>query len=1167
MAKLFQKFLKDITTFSEEEYTIKKEEGTVDERNYVKFWDLYNKSRHISIDDFNHFLNKFLRYYLKEDKKCTDKKYNYSLGDCYNVVYIDIDYLYDIKTEDDTLENITEFNNDLATIISKIVSDNYPDAHYLTFVPYLIKKCEDNEYRAKGGVHTFVFLDKCIENPKDKIEMFTKLICDNEEFQEIYELHREKILDGAGNQIAINAFIDQNTLAKASSLFPFAQKSPDSRLYQLFDHNIGDILNNKIKFIIPRENLSPTSIYIKSQTGDDYHFADFYNSPKNIMGKHILDSKHIKDVYKSCINDDSSMYFNSIKQVDSFIFNFIDGLGTLCNDTDNGHVHHFYKHFFADFNSKRKFENILLRFYISLLVVNLGEFMPRDVNVIASRILELMTPIYVRLGKLNSNEKLGTLQWCTSKAREVFDIYIRYGKIYKDYLNAPEKGNKSHQGKPQMRNDPVTGPQIAQIEKVIKHEIANWCKFVLKHILKPMTYEIEPFDWKNYHRGKNGLTFENVLPIISKVGNLMSSEISKKTEYVKQMRNLNTMFIFCVTYEKGVNKIANIIGEIIVSYVKPYLIYLKDETGSNKDDGKSIYIYNVKQTEDLDKYPYNQWIVDKENNLMNWIFVIYKNLFEPILDTSVTDKAGGLTMPFKILELTKFVEKINPGKLLNTLKSPFDYSKGPRNLLGNILATYKSERHITPTPEEPEHSYYFALRNGILKWEQDVHNQWSCKFEIDNRGIKLNAYTLINYIDPYHYDKTNPYYTKLLNAIKQIYPIDDEREYMLDLFSTVIVPFIKKDQILEVFGTGGDGKSTMNMILMNMLGNARNTGTNYYENGKKILLSVPSGYSGNVESSTFTKSKQQTNGHDEGGKINMARKTFVVCQEPEKNKPLVTNVIKDLTSGSVSHGRKIHQGEIEFVNNALIVIETNDLLNYDDVDDAVRRRMIVYKHQSKFVTNVNQNQMKDVKYHYEANTKLINEIYMTTEYWDALFQILLEHATKVLNKGYRVISDIKPPKSVVDFTQHSFNISSPLLKYLFENYEESPNKFMLVKDLIREIVDYNSNEIATNNEGLFSQKQKQPQTIIIKELQKKYSGSFFRLHSKYLTSGGNRMKTNWEIDFENDVKNLTIDEIIKNYTDGSGALTDLSQDSKYKYENLIIKGYYKKDLEDHEEMF
>lgn len=1168
MAKLFEKFYREKLIFSEEDYQVKLDDNEIEPKNYIKFWSRQYKARYISIKDFNDYLNKLFRFYLKEGKTLTDKNNNYHLGDCYNIAYIDIDYLYEIKTDDDTVENITEFNNELASIINKIVIEKYPDSHYISFVPRKIKICEDNEYRAKGGIHTFVFLKECIENPKDKVEIFTKLICNNERFIELYEIHQEKLLDSSSNKIGINSFIDQSTLSQPTSLFPFAQKAPDSRLYQLYEHNLEEVLTKNIKFIIPCENLQISHSRSKNNTGDDYNFTEFYNAPKNEMAKSILSKEHIKELYGSCLNNDSDMYIHQIRNVDAFIFNFIDGLGTLCNDEDNGHVHHFYKEYFSGFNERRRFENILLKFYISMLVVNLGEYMPFNVDIIASRVLELMTPIYVRLGKLNSNEKLDTLKWCTDKSKQIFDIYKRYGKIYREYLLAPDKGSQKKPGKPQMRADPVMGPQIAQIEGFVKNEIANWCRFVLKHILKPMTYEIEPFDWKNYHRGKTGLTFENVLPIISKIGNLMESKPGKKTEYVKQMRNLNTMFIFCVTYEKGVNKIENIIGEIIVSYVKPYLIYLKDETGSIKDDGKSIYIYNVKQTEDLDKYPYNQWIVDKENNLMNWIFVIYKNLFEPILDTSVTDKPGGLTMPFRILEMTKFVEKINPGKLLNTLKSPFNYSKGPKSLLGNILATYKSERHITPTPEEPEHSHYFALRNGILKWEQDVHNKWSCKFEIDNRGIKLNAYTLINYIDPDHYDKTNPYYTKLLNAIKQIYPIDDEREYMLDLFSTVIVPFIKKDQILEVFGTGGDGKSTMNMILMNMLGNARNTGTNYFENGRKILLSVPSGYSGNVESSTFTKSKQQTNGHDEGGKINMARKTFVVCQEPEKNRPLVTNVIKDLTSGSVSHGRKIHQGEIMFVNNALIVIETNDLLNYDDVDDAVRRRMIVYRHQSKFVTNVNEHQMKDVKYHYEANTKLINEIYMTTEYWDALFQILLEHAIKVLNKGYRNISDIKPPKSVTEFTQHSFNISSPLLKYLFENYEENPNKFMLVKDLIREIINYNNSEIASNNDGLFSQKQnKQAQAIIIKELQKKYSGSFFRLNHKYLTASGARMKSNWETEFDNDVRDLDINEIIKQCTDGSGALTDLSQDSKYKYENLIIKGYCKKDLEDHEDMF
>lgn len=1171
MAELFKRFFNDKIKYSEEEYNEELKEGKIISKNYITYWAVKRaSSTYISIDDFNHFLHKFLSYRLKNGKVDTDQNFNYHIKGCYNVVYIDIDYLYDLKTEDDTLESVTDFNSELASIINKIVIEKYPDCHYISFVPKHIEKYKDNEYRAKGGIHTFVFLNECISNPKSKIEIFTKLICNDERFKEIYELHCEKLLDSNSNQISINSFIDQQTLSKATTLIPFAQKDVQSRLYKLYEHNIDDVLGHKkFKWIIPCEN--PEDGYRcewKNNNVDNFNFQEYYNKSKNEIGKKILTLEYVKKVYENCINDDSDVYFNQIRKIDSFIFNFMDGLGTLCNDTENQHVHLFYKEYFLGWGDKRRFENLLVKFYITLMVVNLGKHIPNDFNTIAKRILELLTPIYVRLGKLNSSEKLQTLEWCTKNTTDLFSKYKQKGETYREYLNAPEKGSKDQAGKPQLRADAVKGPIIAEMEGIIRSIIASWCKFVNKYILKPITFEIEPFEWKNYNRGKTGLTFENVLPVISRIGNSMESSHHKKTEYMRQMRNLNTMFIFTQTYEKGVNQIENIIGDIITQYVKSYLIYIKDETSSVKDDGKSIYIYNIKQTEDLDKYPYNQWIIDKENNLMNWVFVIYKNLFEPILDTSATDKPGGLAMPFKILETTKFVEKINPGKLLNALKSPFNYARGSKNLLANILATYKSERHITPAPEEPEHSYYFALRNGILKWEEDVHNKWHCKFEIDNRGIKLNAYTLINYIDPDHYDKTNPYYTKLFESICKVYPIEEERNYMLDLFSTVIVPFIKKDQILEVFGTGGDGKSTMNMILMNMLGNARNSGTNYIENGKKILLSVPAGYSGNVESSTFTKHKQQTNGHDEGGKINMARKTFVVCQEPEKNRPLVTNVIKDLTSGSISHGRKIHQGEIMFVNNALIVIETNDLLNYDDVDDAVRRRMIVYKHQSKFTTNVNEHQMKNVKYHYEADSDLIKAIYTTTNYWDALFQILLEHAIGVLNKGYRNISDIKPPKSVIEFTQHSFNISSPLLKYLFENYEENPDKFMLVRDLIKEINDYNSEEISNGNSSLFEVKNKsQINTIIIKELQKKYSGSFYRLNQKYYTKTASQLKSNWYFEFEKDIEELNIDEIIKQCTDGNGALTDLSQDSRYKYENLIIKGYCKKDLEEMEDMF
>ena len=57
----------------------------------------------------------------------------------------------------------------------------------------------------------------------------------------------------------------------------------------------------------------------------------------------------------------------------------------------------------------------------------------------------------------------------------------------------------------------------------------------------------------------------------------------------------------------------------------------------------------------------------------------------------------------------------------------------------------------------------------------------------------------------------------------------------------------------------------------------------------------------------------------------MAHKTFCVCQEPQQDKLLVTSVIKDLTSGAISHGRKIQQAEIMFKNKNIFTKEiTND---------------------------------------------------------------------------------------------------------------------------------------------------------------------------------------------------------------------------------------------------
>ena len=250
----------------------------------------------------------------------------------------------------------------------------------------------------------------------------------------------------------------------------------------------------------------------------------------------------------------------------------------------------------------------------------------------------------------------------------------------------------------------------------------------------------------------------------------------------------------------------------------------------------------------------------------------------------------------------------------------------------------------------------------------------------------------------------------------------------------------------------------------------------------------------------------------------MAHKTFCVCQEPDQDKILITSVIKDLTSGAISHGRKINKAETMFKNNALIVMESNRVLQYDTVDDAVKRRMIVYEHKSKFTTEVNDAQLKNVKYKFSANQDVINRAKTHTEYWDALFQILLEHATDLLNRGIKVVSDIKKPRSIEQFTQYSFENSSALLRYLYDNYEEDSESFIFVTDLVQQIRDYDKT-LRDNDEDPILSNSRGAQMKILQELQNKYSGKFYKLKPEFVK------KRNFRRIFDNETDGKNINEM------------------------------------------
>jgi hypothetical protein len=1128
MSVLFEKYKSYL--LSKETYDEQCKLGTIDSRDYISISAVNCMKKHyITIADFNKFLNELFKLKIESNNIKTDQNLTINIQNCYNLMYVDVDYYYDLE-DNENIDDVNQFNSTMAHLITNAIKQAYKDSKYLTFIP--VELVETNKL-VKGGVHIYVFTNEVITDTKNKHNIILSALKSNSQYRDYFNEYNHKLRTSTDSLHNLTTFIDPQPLRQCGGGMPFAQKSQTSRNYILLEHNIDTKINyNYIKRCEIINEMSYKKIY--DSESDSLNYAEMSTLSRKLMRKMIINDA-ANTLYDEF--DIREPLRSNLRKIDAFLYDFIDGLSSMDSN------HYFLKHVFNYWELRRKFEYKFVNFYYALMVIAVGSKLPENTEYMSKRIAQLFAPLYIRFNKLHSDEKQQTISWIftETKIKSIIHDYKEFGTMYKEFT---EK-RKSNKKKDEDEIDEDTNNAIIRIQTNIKYAILDWATYVIKKILLNIRYEIQPFTRLNRNRINNPATFKDVMPIVNQCGLDFDLNNIPKSEYIAQIRNLNKMFIFCLVVERSVNQITNIVGDIIRAYTKAYILSKQDDKSTNKYED-SIYIYNIHQTEELHKYPYNQWILDDERNLQNWTFVLYKNMFEPLLNTGASEKIGGLALPLKLLEYTQIIDKITPGKLITSLKSPFEYNRFSKTLVQNILGTYKSELHENPKPEDPEESKYFALRNGILEWRQEG-SKYVPIFSSNNRNIILGSYTLIKWNDPKTYNKNCREYKDMVKIIEQIYPIKEEREYMLDLFSTIICPFIKKDQILVVYGTGGDGKSTMDDILTSMLGVTSKMCKNYIERGNKIPLSVPFGYAGNVDASTFTHIKQQGNGHDEGGKINMAHKTFCVCQEPQQGKNLVTSTIKDLTSGAISHGRKINQAEQMFKNNALIVMETNRVLQYDKVDDAVKRRMIVYDHKSKFTTEVNDNQLKDVKFKFKADQDLINRAKTHTEYWDALFQILLEHAVNLLNKGIKVVSDIRKPESVEQFTRYSFDNSSPLLHYLYDNYEQDENSFMFVTDIVAQIKEHD--KTCDTDEKIITAKQN-INSLILSELQDKYSGKFYKINHKIITKGNK-----WKLLMEEDCKSKTIQDILEKYSDGKGALTDIINNNSKQYKDIILVGY------------
>ena len=1150
--------------------------------NLIKFHTNKNKgSLYMSASHFTKLLVDTYKYH-EQMKNYVTESISFNIDDAGFLVYIDVDY--DMSNLD--LALATEINNYLSKCISIITKNTiltqplHENVNILSFVP---ERLTANELGViKGGIHTFVLFPYMLIG-SDRQQFNASLLANvasSAEIQSIFSTYSQNLLEhGNANPLTINSLIDPAPLRRYSSqIMPFAKKywrcwgnepEPEPRNYCLFtisnssDRPFTDIVipchsQDSFNEIVNKVNDSGIS-------NIDYANINFSNTsatpqiqwntastplPYSEISIQELSIAKRRHVFITKLRKRFETYgwltSSSLLNQCCFMFDFCSSLAILEDS------HPFLKGFqkgiwIGDKKSSNRFIYHIMNMYYVIFYLNVP--IPANFDkCLPELILDTIECLYIRGMKTKREDVLNQItnyvnfcinqrisQELETKSVDYVDnefqqnqpILVKSYKhknkydILKDintWTNATKWGNINRRSGISKNEREFHREEWNKVESIIDKMINKFTAYVNNEIMNKMEKEIEPFSRISYERNVNKYSFATLR------GNPEDHKY-----YIEQLQNLNKGFLFANLYQTGMKCYNKIVEEIINAYTHHY-IYC-----TTSDNRRSNYVYNIQQTKTLETMPYNQWVLDSCSAISEWTTQLLSTVFEPISKKEIYNAEGGINYMLKLFsDDYEFLEKVGISKnvkAINALVQTTNRQTFKKEVETNLIKHYaemKSETiMVYPASYQAE---YFAVRNGILHFVLDEYaSKYKVELLTDNHDKIIPSYSMAKYSPDY--DKRNAYYDEVMAVLRDIYPNDRERDFILDFFSSTICPLIQKDNFLFMFGTGSDGKSTINSLLRCILGGQKELTCK--ENGIQIKLKNPSGYFGSMDASTMT-GKKQRGAADEGGTINLKDKTYAVMMEPSDSK-IRSETIKAWTGFGPIQARGIYQASQEVIVNCLIVCETNNQPSFDIIDDAMKRRIKVYNHKAKFVSETNRPiyRFADQRTIHDMNPSLINKIKENVEYWEAFLQILIEHAISLLCNDKMLLSKIDAPEDVKNFTEASFMKSSSLSGWLenniLENIQEIPGStevnmwgWISAFTLIDRIKRANTKDCKLLDASAKNIKEMTDE--IVKTLDAKYGGRMFRIKPELIMRNPNEKVSGTNID------QTKVDEILRNMT-------------------------------------
>ncbi|MEI8101304.1 MAG: hypothetical protein WCH09_07055, partial [Bacteroidota bacterium] len=374
---------------------------------------------------------------------------------------------------------------------------------------------------------------------------------------------------------------------------------------------------------------------------------------------------------------------------------------------------------------------------------------------------------------------------------------------------------------------------------------------------------------------------------------------------------------------------------------------------------------------------------------------------------------------YKSKKLTKNLESLTGTEEKDAIETEINETMKLIGSVINLLSSNKPRKgfvddvkmKITDNYQEfDENPFLFAFTNKIF----DLR---------DKKEVKPNPKDFISITTGYDYVKPTIQQKQIVNSfIEQIYPDPEVRNYALLCRSTGLCG-LRMTQLFIDTGVGGNGKSIMNDLMLSLCGNY-----GYKASSSVVCNPIKDGANPQV--------------------ANLNRVRFVYFEEPDAKLRLCMSTIKEITGGETINARQLYSGVCCVKLSCSLFGGMNTIPRFDEVNEAVNRRMIVSPYESRFLKSDEFNKYTElgVTNIFPQNPDLETTKWKA-EHRSALFETLLDSFQNFKNLNFRLPSQSVKGKKICSVAMKN---SDDLFTWFEDNYEPAETERVSVGDIYRD---------------------------------------------------------------------------------------------------------------------